>query len=175
MSRFGTHYQVSRPTNHCAHTGQALEPGTPYIAALCEQQDEEGFVRLDYSIEAWESGARPDGLFSYWKSVAVDPETKQKLLVDDTVLMELFERMAEDERPQRQGFRFVLGLILMRKKLLKLTGRVDATETQPERWLLQPKGAQPEQPPLELVNPQLDDDDVRELTDQLSEILQSDL
>ncbi len=170
MSRFGTQYQVSRPTGRCAHTEQTLEPGTHYIAALCDHPEQEGFLRLDFSQDAWESGHRPEGLFSYWKAIVPDPEQKQKLLVDDTVLMELFERLGDDERPQRVAFRFVLGLILMRKKLLKMVGRA---EGEGERWLMQPRGSDAD--PIEMVNPKITDDDIREITDQLSEILQGEL
>lgn len=170
MSRFGTHYQVSRPTGRCAATGETLEPGTPYIAALCDHPDDEGFARVDYSLSAWESGTRPEGLFSYWKAVVPDPEQKQKLLVDDSVLMDLFERLGSDERPQRIAFRFVLGLILMRKKLLKMVGRAEGDG---ERWLMQPRGS--DAAPMEMANPNITDDDVRDITDQLSEILEGEL
>jgi hypothetical protein len=174
MSRFGTDYHVARSTGLCSATGEPLTPGEPCIAALCERPDDEGFDRKDYSIQAWESGARPDGLFSFWKTIVPEPDAKPRLLVDDAVLMDLFERLASDERPQRIAFRFVLGLILMRKKLLKFTGR--KTDADPERWLLQTRGPAESNPPVfEVVNPQLADEDVRELIDQLSEVLQSEL
>lgn len=177
MSRFGTHYQVSRPTGRCAHTGEPMAPGTPCIATLIERSGDEGFERLDYSLAAWEEDVRPAGLFSYWKTTVPDPETKGRLLVDDQVLMDLFERLAEDERPQRVAFRFVLGLILMRKRLLRQVGRATRPEAQGGAmvWLVQPKGAAPGSPPLEVVDPALNDDDVRALTEQLGEILTTEL
>jgi hypothetical protein len=175
MSRFSAHYAVARATGVCAHSGRPLEPGTTCIATLCERETDEGFDRLDYSIEAWESGARPQGLFSFWKTIVPDPNTKKKLLVDDDVLRDLFERMEGDDRPQRIAFRFVLGLILMRKRLIKLVGRKAKSGEQPERWLILPKGLSADATPMEMVNPELNDDDVRELSEQLSEVLNSDL
>ncbi len=176
MTRFGTDYHVARPTGRCAATGQPLEPGHACIATLCEQPDAEGLERRDYSAEAWADGLRPDGLFSYWRSVVPRPDDARGGLVDDEVLRDLFERLATDERPQRVAFRFVLGLILMRKRHLKFVGRVEAEEDgRPERWLMKYKGAEPHDPPIEVVNPRLSDDDVRDLTDQLSEILRSEL
>jgi hypothetical protein len=71
------------------------------------------------------------------------------------------------------AFRFVLCLILMRKKLLKFAGRQGGTQA--EQWLVTARGAAPELPPMTVVNPNLADDDVRGLIDQLSEILQSEL
>lgn len=175
MSRFTSEYRVAPPTGRCAATDQPLEPGSVCIATLVDREDDEGFDRLDYSIDAWESGARPERLFSYWKTTVPKPEQRRKLLVDDAVLMDLFERLADDEREQRQAFRFVLALILMRKRLLKFVGRAETSEGEPERWQLRPKGSDPDDPPMEVTNPKLTDDDVRELTDQLSEILQSEL
>ena len=93
-----------------------------------------------------------------------------------------------ESRPQRVAFRFVLGLILMRKKLLKFTGRKSpdghavetgtaepAGGTRREIWLMQPRGTSPETLPVELVNPDLSEEDVRDLLDQLSEILHAEL
>jgi hypothetical protein len=176
MSRFGTSYHVARPTGVCAASGRRLEPGSECVATLCEREEDEGFDRLDFSLEAWEGGQRPPRLFSYWKTRMPAAHEKRDLLVDDRVLLDLFERLGGDDRPQRVAFRFVLGLILMRKRLLKYVGRVGEAET--ERWLLEPrKGEAPGEapPPFEVRNPHLSDEDVRELTDQLAEILQSEL
>ncbi len=143
------------------------------MAALCERTEDDGFDRLDYGIEAWDGGARPERLFSWWRTAIPDPDRRKRLLVDDTVLLDLFEGLAGDERRQRVAYRFILALILMRKKLLKYAGRRGSGEDQ--RWLLLPKGALPETPPVEVVDPHLTDQDVRELTDQLGEVLQGEL
>jgi hypothetical protein len=143
------------------------------MATLCERAEDDGFERIDLSLTAWESGARPDGLFSYWRTVVPEPSARRKLLVDDQVLLELFERLADHDQPQRIAFRFVLALILLRKKQLKFVGRVG--EGEQEQWLMRPRGAAPDQSPLPVINPHLEEDDVRELSGQLSEILQSTL
>ena len=179
MSRFGTDYQIARATGRCAATDRVLEPGSTCVATLCERTgatSDEGFERRDFSLDAWDSGRRPDGLFSYWKTVVPHPDDKPRLVIDEAVLMELFERLASDQRPQRLAFRFVLGLILMRKKHLQVVGRETVQGT--EFWLLQPRGIagiDPPPAPIRLANPQLSDDDVRSLIEQLSEILQSEL
>jgi hypothetical protein len=178
MSRFGTDYQIARATGRCAASGRVLEPGSTCVAALCEKAGEEGFERRDFAVEAWESGQRPEGLFSFWRTVVPQPDERPRLVLDDAVLQDLFERLASDERPQRVAFRFVLGLILMRKKHMKFVGRemLDSREY----WLLQPRGTGSEPgalppEPLRVLNPQLSDDDVRSLIEQLSEVLQNEL
>jgi len=178
MSRFATDYHIARPTGQCAATGTLMEPGATCIATLCEREDDEGFDRFDFSEEAWDRGERPERLYSYWRTVVPHPEEKKNPLVDDEVLLELFTRLAEDERAQRQAFRFVLGLILMRKRLLKFEGRAIETADdggEREYWFMRAKGTDPETEPMRVANPHLTDDDVRELTDQLSEILQCEL
>ena len=97
------------------------------------------------------------------------------MFVDDDLLMNVFERLAGDERPQRVAFRFVIALILMRKRLLRYTGREPRGDH--EIWLLTPRvPADAPQPDLfEVVNPRLADEDIRELSDQLSEILNAEL
>jgi hypothetical protein len=171
MTRQGSGYQVGRPTGACTVTGQPLAPGTPYVATLCERPEDGGLERRDFSMEAWEGGTRPEGLFSFWKTVAVQPDARRKLLVDDEALLSIFERLATDERPQRIAFRFVLALILMRKRILRYVSR--SVQPGGEKWLMQLRGAGPDAPPVEVINPQLADEDIRELTDQLSEILQT--
>ena len=172
MSRYGVEYRVARPTGVCAATGQRLDPGEPCVATLWERLDDDGFERRDYSPSAWESGP-PEGVFSYWKTTVPDPEQKQRVLVDDAVLLDLFESLAGDTRRRRVAYRFILCLILMRKKLLKYVGRTGQGES--EQWLMLPKGAPADQTPIEVVNPRLTDEDVRELTDQLTEVLRGEL
>jgi nucleoside-diphosphate-sugar epimerase len=57
----------------------------------------------------------------------------------------------------------------------KLVGRTERSGEQPERWLVLPRGLPTDSPPIELINPELSEDDVRSLTEQLSEVLNSDL
>ena len=141
------------------------------MAALLDRPEDAGFERRDYSMAAWEASGPSEGVFSYWKTVVPDPRQRRRILVDDAVLTDLFESLAGDERLRRRAFRFILALILMRKKQLRYVGRHGQGEN--ERWLMLPKGAGRDQAPIEVVNPRLTDDDVRELTDQLGEVLQS--
>ena len=173
MSRFGSQYRVSRTTGVCAATGKIIEPGSPCVAALCD--DEEAVLsRVDFSIDAWEAGPRPEGIFSFWKT-RMPEKGEKKVFVDDQVLLDIFERMAEDDREDRLAFRFVLGLILLRKRLFRHESQ--RTEDNGERvvWLLKPKGSPPDAPLVELVNPGIGDEDILSLSEQLGDVLQGDL
>ena len=80
---------------------------------------------------------------------------KPEIVIDDAVLVDLFERLAGDERPQRIAFRYILALVLLRKRKLQLVGREQQEEG--EIWLLRFRGTEGE--PLEVHNPGIDEDE----------------
>jgi len=217
MTPFNTPtYDVQRSTGRCAVTGRALEPGEKYFATLVEVDTREqtgeadsqgaraqrgakngpdaasalGLRRVDVSRQAWERGERPNGVFCYWLTAVPEPNQKKKLFVDDEVLMHLLRRLADDARPERIAFRFVIALILMRKKLLRYDGtqkrRVEGVEGgTPEQqwWMLTPKldlskghfGKWNEKETLKVLDPKLDDERILRVTEQLGEILEAEL
>lgn len=167
---------MGRATGVCAASGAALQPGDECIATLCERVEDDGFDRLDYCSKEWDSGTRPERLFSYWRTTVPASDAKEKILVDDSVLMDLFERLGEDTREQRIAFRFILALILMRKRLLRYVRRGDGGDVgKNEIWFMRPKGSDPDSPLIEVINPQLSEEDIRELSDQLTEVLQGEI
>src|SRR5262245_201609 len=115
-------YEISRATGLCAATAKPIAVGQEFIAALVEADDGPGGERLeraDYSADAWASGARPARLFGYWRARMESPDAKRKPFIDDAALMDLFEQLGEATEPARLSFRYVLGLMLVRKRLLK--------------------------------------------------------
>jgi hypothetical protein len=196
-------YELARCGGRCAFTDQPLNPGDAYIAMLVEEGDV--LKRLDASLAAWDEGRQPEHLFSYWKTIVPMANQKKKQFVDDQVLMNLLQRLADAAQPQRVAFRFVLMLILMRKKMV----RYDRTERRPappadaaavnenssapveapppqgdqEWWVLTPKldltkgpmGKWNEDEKLYVLDPHLDEQSTRQVTDQLGEILQAEL
>jgi hypothetical protein len=99
-----------------------------------------------------------------------EPTEKKKLLVDDEVLLEFFERLGEASERVKINFRFVLALILMRKRILKYQ-QTQLRDGQ-EIWIM---GQVREQTKHEVLNPRLDDAQIEEVSEQLSAILRSEL
>jgi len=91
MARFGSSQGVTRPTGLCAATGEEIPHASPAIAALCESDEDEGFDRYDYSIEAWERGERPKRLFSHWRYITPQEGKKPDIVIDEAVIVDLFE------------------------------------------------------------------------------------
>jgi hypothetical protein len=163
MSNTSGTYDVARPHGKCAVTGNTIEPGEKFMAALRETPV--AFDRIDVSLQAWPQFDRT-GVLGFWQTVMPRPEQKKKVFVDDQVLCELFERLGDATEPNKLNFRFVLGLILMRKRMLVY--ETSRTEHNREIWSMRFKGREEK---LDLVNPKLDESQVQEVSQQLGDIL----
>jgi hypothetical protein len=159
-------WEINKPLGQCYGTERKIESGEEYFAALVET--EEGLQRRDFCSDYWES-QKPD-VFCYWKTRLPEPGQKKQLFVDDQMLMAFFERLEKETEPEKINFRFVLALILMRKRILKY----DDTRTEDGReiWCLRLVG---EKQIVEVVNPHLDEEQIEQLSSQIGEILQTDL
>lgn len=159
-------WEIQRTAGVCAGTGRRLEPGEEYVAALLDRKTH--FERVDYSREFWQ--ANPPEVYSFWRTRIPLPAQKKKMFVDDGVLVNFFERLAGETEPLKVNFRFVLALILMRKRLLKYEEtRRDAAGR--EVWKLRLG----KEDVHEVVNPELSDEQIQQVSGELSSILQADI
>ncbi|MCU0915971.1 MAG: hypothetical protein MUC88_15625 [Planctomycetes bacterium] len=159
-------WEINRPLGQCSGSGQKIEPGQEYYGALVET--EQGLQRRDFSGEYWER--EKPSVFCFWKTKLAAANEKKQLFVSDDMLMAFFERLANETEPEKLNFRFVLALVLMRKRRLKYDGT--KTEDGREIWSLRVAG---EKDLVEVVNPHLDESQIEALTSQIGQILQADL
>jgi hypothetical protein len=160
-------YDVGRPGGVCSVCQESLPPGTKIMAGLRETPT--GFERLDASLGCWEK-VDLAGLLAFWKTSVPRPEARKKVFVDDAVLCELFERLKETTEPAKLNFRFVLGLILMRKRMLVYESSRE--ENGRDLWTVRFRG---KDEMMDLLNPRLDEQQVVEVSTQLGEILNEEL
>lgn len=161
-------YEVAKAQGRCAACGQTIEPDSKLMAALRETPT--GFERIDVCLGCWEKFDRTN-IIAFWKTTMPRAEAKRKLFVDDEVLCSLFERLADAQDPSKLNFRFVLGLILMRKKLLAYeSSRKDADGR--ELWSMRFKGREDL---LDMLNPHLTEEQVQDVSRQLGDILNEEL
>jgi hypothetical protein len=163
----GSGYEVARPLGKCHVTGVDILPGDKFMAALRETPA--GFERVDVSTSAWPEFDQKD-VVGFWQATMPHHEQKKKLFVDDEVLCDLFERLRDTEEPAKLNFRFVLGLILMRKKMLVYDNSRD--EDGKDIWVMHFKGRQDK---LDLLNPRLDEQKTLEVSQQLGQILNEEM
>ena len=159
-------WEIDKPLGQCYGTGKTIEPGEEYFSTLVEA--EHGLQRRDFCADYWEN--EKPAVFCYWKTKLPHPDQKKQILVDDEMLMAFFERLENETEQEKINFRFVLALILMRKKRLKYDS--SKTEDDKEIWKLKITG---EKETVEVIDPNLGDEQIEQLTSQIGEILQTDL
>ena len=158
--------EIDKPLGQCYGTGKKIEYGEEYFGSLVET--EQGLERRDFCTDYWQN-ENPD-VFCFWKTKFPDPDQKKQIFVDDDMLMAFFERLEKETEQEKINFRFVLALILMRKRRLKYddTKNDDGKEI----WQLRVVG---EKHIVEVINPHLDEEQIEQLSSQIGQILHTDL
>jgi hypothetical protein len=161
-------YSIARSLGKCAVCSRAFAVGEKYFAAVRETPM--GLERVDVSAECWDAFDKSPLLAFWHATLPAANAQKPKVFVDDTVLCDLFERLGSStEESAKLNFRFVLGLILMRKRLLIYDStRIEAGN---EFWTVRLKGRTET---FDLLNPKLTEDQIAEVSGQLGQILNGD-
>jgi len=117
-------FEVQRCSRRCAATDRALEPGDMCYSVL--EVNGADVFRKDFSEDAW-NGA-PDGALGWWKSRIPETTAKKIKLAPNEVLLELFDQLAD--QPDQIDLRYVLGLLLVRRRVLRVEEVAEAPDTQ---------------------------------------------
>jgi hypothetical protein len=107
-------FEVQRSTRRCAATERPLAPGETCYSVL--EVHGADVVRKDYCQEAWTTPS--ESAFGWWKMRIPEPTAKKVKLAPNEVLLELFDEMAD--RHEQQDLRYVLTLLLIRRRVLRL-------------------------------------------------------
>ncbi len=170
-------YNITRTAGLCVACEQTLEPGQEFVATVRETQgedDETQLVRQDYCLNCWEPAREQTtadkSVLGIWHAHASAPKEKKKTFVDDELLVSFFDRLQDADEPAKVQFRFVLALILMRKRRLAYDGLKPGDGNRP--WLMHFRGSGRK---CTVVDPQMDEDKVAEVSQQLGDVLEGDL
>jgi hypothetical protein len=163
-------WNIEPASRRCVVSGAELAEGEEYYAVLFEQGDT--FRREEYSVGAWTGP--PDGAFCHFRTRVPVRARKARLLVDDDMLIHFFARLAGAEEEAKQRFRFVLALILMRKRLLKFEETVRKDDR--EWWRMRltrdaSDGSASKDEPQMVLNPRLDEQQIESVSRELGVIL----
>lgn len=161
---------ISKPTGMCSVCERTFEPGQEYVATVRENGDD--FERRDFCspCRGDENGEDPS-VVAVWKARAPQPKEKRKLFVDDDVLLNFFRRLESAQTESKIGFRFVLALVLMRKKLLVYEG-AEKLDDGHEVWTMRYKGGDET---CRVIDPHMDEEKIAEVSEHLNQILETEL
>jgi hypothetical protein len=108
-------YQIQANTRRCVVTGRELQPGEKFYSVLLDEGGK--FIRHDYGADAWQGP--PAGAFSFWTGRVPAQEEGRRPPIDDDLLVDCFQRLEGQTEPERLNFRYVVALLLMRRKRFK--------------------------------------------------------
>jgi hypothetical protein len=151
-------YQLKPLGKTCSQTGKPLDPGEVCYSAVVEKGSE--WVRLDFSAGAW--AGPPEGALGYWRARAPARDQTRKRVLDPDALLRQFELLSEDANPGREKFRYVLALLLVQRRRLRIT----QTRSDADGAILELSGMAAEGP-FEVRDHQLEESEIAALQQEL--------
>ena len=178
-----TEWKIAKPGTCCAVCKSEFQPGTEYYSTLDDRPSSEGvagaekhalgdLLRNDYCLACFQTH-RPADAFYFWKAavpLAEDSESARKNLrptMDLEHVFEFFKRLEGETAPQKIAFRYVLALILARKKILQSTGQLKDSDARRVQ-IYKEKGAAVEHA---VIEPELSAEEIAGLSDELGAVL----
>jgi len=118
-------YDIQRCSRRCTATDRELKNGEVCYSALVPEGG--AVVRQDYSAEAWPGP--PENAIAWWKMTLVDPHAGRLSWAPNDVMLSYFERLLED--PAAEDARYVLALLLVRRRVLRVEDHETDTTGRP--------------------------------------------
>lgn len=116
-------WHIRSRARQCAITEKPFEEGQTIVTALFPDPESSGYLRKDFSVEAWDGDdAETDAAFSFWRSTYEPPVQQEKV---DPMEKEdpetLLRRLVDEDEEHTENVRYILAVMLERKKLLRET------------------------------------------------------
>ncbi|MDB6076613.1 MAG: hypothetical protein JWO82_360 [Akkermansiaceae bacterium] len=117
-------WHIRSRARSCSVTDRPFEDGETIVTALFPDPESSGYVRKDFSVQEWKNRdeeviGKP---FSFWKAVYHVPVAGEK---KDAFRREspeeLLRRLVEEEEDHTENARYILAVMLERKKVLRET------------------------------------------------------
>ncbi|MFZ4775710.1 MAG: hypothetical protein ACOYM3_10120 [Terrimicrobiaceae bacterium] len=110
-------WEIKSRAHVCARTGKEFQPGDTFFTLLIREG--EGFRREDLSEEAWESRNENIQPFSFWRSKYEPPAPPPPEPMPRDDAEGLLRRLVAENDPAYANVRYILVLMLERKRLLR--------------------------------------------------------
>ncbi|GEP42696.1 hypothetical protein [Brevifollis gellanilyticus] len=115
-------WSIRSRATHCALSERAFEEGEVFHTAIYFDTEENGYVRRDVAIDVWKQEIAERKPIAYWRTtyspniVEAKPEVTSK-----ESAMALLQRFIEEDNPMTENARYILALMLERKRILTPT------------------------------------------------------
>ena len=165
-------FKIQKTLGKCLACEKEIPAGQEIIALV--KAGEEELTREDYHLQCWvepleKQAAESQDVIGVWRTKIPLKEEKKKLLIDDNLLKSFFIKLEGADKPAQINFRYVLALILMRKRILSYEG-CEKNENV-ETWHMRMRGTKNY---YNLIDPKLDATQISEVSQSMGEIMQGD-
>ena len=124
-------WEIKSRGDRCTLTGRPFADGDVFYTLLYRERGG-GFRREDLSEEAWRQRDSSKPPFSFWKSTYEVPPAVVEPLAKQTA-EDLLRQLLAEPGDQHANVRYILGLMLERKRILK---PIETKEAEGERLLI---------------------------------------
>lgn len=156
-------FEVQHCTRHCAVTGRELRPGEVFYSVLIADRD--GWRRMDYSVEAWHGP--PNDCIAWWRTQLPAASQKRRWAPGE-VMLRWFEELAGC--PDQADLRYVLALLMVRRRILRLEGSRRAENNQEVLTLFCPRN----DTSYEVIAVIPSEDRLQQIEEQIASLLEGD-
>jgi hypothetical protein len=115
-------WSIKSRARECTATAVPFEAGQKIRAAIFPDPESSGYLRKDFALEAWASREEEEIPFSTWVTTYEPPALEEK--AEDVVDQDpesLLRRMVEEDEAHTENVRYILAVMLERKKVLRET------------------------------------------------------
>ena len=121
-------WNLGRRSKICLKTERPFEDGETIVTAVLAPPGTDEFERREYCLEAWEEVRPTLEVFSFWRTKFEVPvaENKNEEVVEKESAEMLLRRLIDEDDPKTENARFVLAVMLERKRNLKEVEKKDA-------------------------------------------------
>jgi len=151
-------FSIRPVSKSCAKSGRAFRPGDTCWSVLFEKDGQ--LVRQDFSAEEW-SGP-PNGAIGHWRCSVPETAEKNRPKLDADSLFDYFLQLSDSPNIVQQQYRYVLALLLLRKRRLILEDVVEIDD-RPTMRLVGSGG----EGPFDVAEEELSEDQIDRLQHQL--------
>jgi hypothetical protein len=153
-------FNIRPAAKSCAASGRVFYPGDVCWSVLVEEGGR--LQRQDFSVDSWQGP--PSGAIGHWRFIIPENTESTRLTLDADSLFDYFVQLNDSPNIVQRQYRYVLSLLLMRKRRLILEEVVEIDDVPTMRMV----GSAGEGP-FDVPEEELTEEQIAKLQEQLFE------
>ncbi len=151
-------WKIEKRGRSCTLCGRPFRSEEEHYSGIAEAGNR--FERRDFCLACWE---QKPGLFSFWRTQT--PRVEERRLENMAAMIEFFKRLVATppEDPSRRKIAYLIALLLVRKRRLRLAGSRNGVLRLEKSW---------DGETIEIAEPFIPDGEIEDLRRQMEEIFE---